>query len=1177
MPTLASSLRSLLERVVIEARDVAEAGSRVALEALAVHHYEPYSNMSPAERVLRNRLRAKARRLGDVQDRTGSLVMRRIVAECAYEQWHRMLFARFLAENGLLILPSLGVSITLAEAEELAGREGLGIWEFVSRCAQSMLPQIFRPEDPLLQVELAAEHQVRLRSLIDSLPSAVFTASDSLGWVYQYWQSKRKDEVNRSEGKLGADEIPAVTQLFTEPYMVQFLLDNTLGAWWAGKQLSKEDLTKATGEDELRHKIELPSVTWDYLRFVRADVEGESQAPWRIAAGTFEEWPKLAREIRVLDPCCGSGHFLVAALRVLVPIRMAEEGLSAREAVDVVIRDNLHGLEIDNRCCQIAAFALALEAWTYPGAGGYRPLPELHVACSGLSAKGKEDDWTNLAGTDDRLRSGMQRLYGLFKEADTLGSLIDPRDRGQAELFAGSFSELRPLLARALEDEDAKSDMQVRESAVVAQGVSKAAEMLAARYTLVVTNVPYMKRGKHGPVLREYLDDNYPRSKADLATAMLERCLGFCAPGGVAAVVAPQHALFLKSYSALRAELLRHKTLKLIAALGPRAFETISGEVVNVALYCMGHTLPWRATEFSTIDANEATGASDKDTAIRQQSTRLLNQLGQLGNPDHKILLSGAIKGPLLEKHAEGLVGIQSGDYDRFGRCFWEFPGLLGGWDYQQSTVEDTCAYGGREHVLWWQDGTGALGHSPGAYIRGRGAWGRPGIGIAQMNHLPASLYTGELFDNNTAVILPRDPAHLPAIWAFCSSPDYAEQVRRIDKKLNVTNATLVKVPFNLEYWQRVANERYPHGLPRPQSNDPTQWLFHGHPAGMVAAGPASRSPYLIADPVGTERHPSLICRTPNTSDILQVAVARLLGYRWPAETGAEMELDEASRSWVEKCVDLEEYADRDGIVCLPSVLGEPTAPERLIALLHASGLPMDRLMEWTGGTSLDDWLRNTFFAEHCRLFHHRPFIWHIWDGRRRDGFHALINYHKLCAPGGGGRQLLEKITYSYLGEWLARQKDAVHRGEDGADDRLAAATALQNTLKAILAGEPPYDIFVRWKPLSRQSIGWEPDINDGVRVNIRPFMAHDQPNGVTGAGVLRVKPNIKWGKDRGKEPVRPKNEYPWFWGWDESSLDFAGGASFDGNRWNACHYTVSFKQAARRAKSTVLGEGHRL
>jgi hypothetical protein len=123
----------------------------------------------------------------------------------------------------------------------------------------------------------------------------------------------------------------------------------------------------------------------------------------------------------------------------------------------------------------------------------------------------------------------------------------------------------------------------------------------------------------------------------------------------------------------------------------------------------------------------------------------------------------------------------------------------------------------------------------------------------------------------------------------------------------------------------------------------------------------------------------------------------------------------------------------------------------------------------------------------------------------------------------------------------------------------------LQATLKLILEGEPPYDIFVRWKPLSQQAIGWHPDLNDGVRMNIRPFMRAPDV-GKKGAGILRAKPNIKWDKDRGKEPQRDKAEYPWSWGWDEKIQDFAGvGKEPDGNRWNACHFTIEFKREAKK------------
>ena len=116
----------------------------------------------------------------------------------------------------------------------------------------------------------------------------------------------------------------------------------------------------------------------------------DGEGPWTPAAGTFEGWPKEAAELRLLDPCCGSGHFLVESFHILVPMRMKEEGLSEQQACDAVLRDNIHGLEIDERCTQIAAFALALSAWSYPDSGGYRTLPGLKIACSGLSVGAKE-------------------------------------------------------------------------------------------------------------------------------------------------------------------------------------------------------------------------------------------------------------------------------------------------------------------------------------------------------------------------------------------------------------------------------------------------------------------------------------------------------------------------------------------------------------------------------------------------------------------------------------------------------------------------------------------------------------------------------------------------------------------------------------------------------------------
>jgi hypothetical protein len=137
-------------------------------------------------------------------------------------------------------------------------------------------------------------------------------------------------------------------------------------------------------------------------------------------------------------------------------------------------------------------------------------------------------------------------------------------------------------------------------------------------------------------------------------------------------------------------------------------------------------------------------------------------------------------------------------------------------------------------------------------------------------------------------------------------------------------------------------------------------------------------------------------------------------------------------------------------------------------------------------------------------LFQNRPFIWHIWDGRK-DGFSLLVNYHKL------DKEALQRLIYTYLGDWIRQCEAKRKAGESGAEGFLSAAHKLKEKLEAILTGEPPYDIFVRWKPLHEQPIGWEPDLNDGVRINIRPFIE---------AGILRKKVKIKYGIDRGKNPA---------------------------------------------------------
>ncbi|MGC8530300.1 MAG: Eco57I restriction-modification methylase domain-containing protein, partial [Leptospirillia bacterium] len=596
MQPLERSLRSQLERTIREARDITESASRAALEHLGVNRSEPLPHLSQEARDLRRRLRFHGRQLGDSLNGASEQTMERLVDEVAYEHWHRMLFARFLAENNLLIYD--GVSVTLEECGELAAEKGINnAWELAANLASEMLPQIFRAESVVFEISFAAEYQAKLERLVADLPKEVFFASDSLGWVYQFWQAKSKDEINASEVKIGDRELPAVTQLFTEPYMVNFLLDNSLGAWWAVRRLSETDWMETKTEEALRAKAAIPGVPLSSLRFVKEN------GRWAPASGTFPGWPEHLKDLRVLDPCCGSGHFLVAVFLMLVPMRMEMEPLSVREAVDAVLAQNLHGLELDRRCVELAAFALALSAWRYPDAGGYRSLPEIHVACSGLAVTSKKEDWENLGGKDHTLAVILGEFHDKFKNAPVLGSLIDPESSNTLKTVRNSKNTLNisDLLDAALSGE--KNDELV-ETGVVAQGVIKAASILSSRYHLVVTNVPYLSRGKQATVLKNFCENTYPEAKGDLATVFLERCLKLCMEGGTTSIVLPQNWLFLTTYKKFREKLLKSDTWHLIARLGPGAFETISGEVVKAILIILSRGNPDKG---QVLSENEGT------------------------------------------------------------------------------------------------------------------------------------------------------------------------------------------------------------------------------------------------------------------------------------------------------------------------------------------------------------------------------------------------------------------------------------------------------------------------------------------------------------------------------------------------------------------------------------------
>jgi hypothetical protein len=1109
---LSTALRRSLEAAICGARKIAEEGASDAIRRLGVTDAKPPSYLSNSEKELRRRLRAHARALGDVFNKASDRQeTRHLIEAAAYAHWHRMLFARFLAERGLLRHPVHDAPVTLEDCRDLAAEEGLADgWTVAERYAAAMLPAVFRIDDPVLALVLDPVHAQSLQRLVVGLDADLFLADDSLGWTYQFWRAAEKDAVNESGVKIGADELPAVTQLFTESYMVRLLLHNTIGAWWAAKRLANDPAIAETAADEdaLRTACAPPGYRLDMLRFVR-ETDDSNQARWRPAAGSYPGWPTQVRAITMLDPCCGSGHFLTEALAILAALRQAEDGLSPAEAVAAVLRENLHGLEIDGRCVQIAAFAVALAAWRI---GGWQSLPLPHIAWVGAPPPLPEREFIALAGTNSELQYALAALHDLFTQAPLLGSLLKPSgaDLFEAEKLREIERLMEPLLrkVRDMEPEHA-------EGVIAARGMADAAALLHKRYTFLTTNVPFLGSGKQIKQLADYIARTYPNAKTDLSVTMLARMFDLADENGCVAAVSPQTWYFLGSYKNFRRQLLTTAEVVGIVDLGPAAFQDMNWWAARTALTIFVNRLPDSASTHFAIDADTWRDLDSKPGLLTQKELLRISQTGQLNNPDSRLVVGELVTGALLSKYAYSFKGISTNDDPHFVRCFWELRDREPRWDFYAGTVDVTKHFGGNQYLLLFEGGRGALRAMNADKerdrrddLKGSAAWGKRGISVNLMGSLKCTSYLGTKFDANIAAIVPYEEDNLLPIFAFCLSDEFCEAVRVVDQKSSVTNATLVKVPFDLDHWRSIAHSKFPCGLPAPRSNDPTQWLFHGHPAN------ADR---------GTALH---------------IALARISGYRWPAEANLEMSLADEARAWIIQAASLPE-TDADGLLGIPSVAGKKPLADRLRAYLAAAFSPdwsdtMERRLVAEADEALDKraaregtleaWLRDRAFRQHCVLFQNNPFLWHVWDGLT-DGFSVFINYHRF------DQTTLRKLTYTVLGDWIARA-----RAEKN-ELRSEKARELQQKLERILEGEKPYDIFVRWKPLAEQPIGWDPDINDGVRMNIRPFIT---------ARILRDTPKIKWTKDRGTDVVSA----PWK-------------HVFKGDRINDHHTTLSEKRAA--------------
>ena len=544
--------------------------------------------------------------------------------------------------------------------------------------------ELLMPEDLLSQTSILAE-------LRDVMTEEACQDVEIIGWLYQFYISEKKDEVFaglKKNKKITAENIPAATQLFTPHWIVRYLVENSLGRLWL---LNKP-------QSKLAEKMD----------YYVAPEQPETDIP------------KVSKpeDIRICDPAAGSGHMLTYAFDLLYAI-YEEEGYDATEIPTLILTHNLTGVEIDDRAGALAAFALTMKAAAKLGRRRFLRMevkPAICVLQTVAFTDAEMQDVMAVVGKD-LFTDEFRETLGQFEQAKNFGSLIMPKLRDPAET-------LRVVKARDFDGDLLLKEVQARVVAVL-----RMAEALTPKYHVVVANPPYMgSKGMNGK-LGDFAKEQYPDSKSDLFAMFMERTIRMAVKRGMMAMINMQSWMFLSSFEKLRSSLLSNACLQSMAHLGPRAFDTIGGEVVSTTAFVFGnyYSADQHGTYLRLVDGNNELekaqmvldAKDDRSSVVRFSAS--VAEITKLPGKPIAYWLTNNFRGVfdsdcIIEGLAEKVTkGIFTGDNNRFLRLWFEVSSEESGWKKYDKAGESRRWFGSAMHVVDWRRNGAGLKNFGGA------------------------------------------------------------------------------------------------------------------------------------------------------------------------------------------------------------------------------------------------------------------------------------------------------------------------------------------------------------------------------------------------------------------------------------------------------------------------------
>ena len=456
---------------------------------------------------------------------------------------------------------------------------------FLKQCAAlgDCLPRLFEQVDDYMPLLLALSFTDKdgvVCHLVNDIPESDWLEEDNkggavqiVGWLYQYYNTEPKEQVFanlKKNIKISAENIPAATQLFTPDWIVRYMVENSLGRLWVEGHPDAKAQLLPTPEEQAAYTVgnrDPEDTKWHYYL---EEAQQEPQVQAQLAEIRKQYADLTPEQIKVIDPCCGSGHILAYLFDVLMQI-YENYGYTPRDAVTSILQNNLYGLDIDDRAAQLAYFAVMMKARRYDRRF-FSHTTQPHVYAIEESNRIEKPDVEYFCNGKLELKDAMHIILTQLYDAKEYGSILTIPPQDWDALYA-RFDEVA--------DESSFHRESIRKKLL---SLVQVAQTLAQKYDVVVTNPPYMGSSGMGAKLAEYVKKNYPDSKSDLFAVFIEVCSRMAKQNGHQAMITQHAWMFLSSFEKLREKMMLTETVNM-AHLGARAFEEIGGEVVQTTSF----------------------------------------------------------------------------------------------------------------------------------------------------------------------------------------------------------------------------------------------------------------------------------------------------------------------------------------------------------------------------------------------------------------------------------------------------------------------------------------------------------------------------------------------------------------------------------------------------------------